>query len=369
MPLPSGFSLAPAPVLPATVSSPNLMPDATGALSAGQHGVVIPAPAVDAWVPQPLTSGTVLTPAFPVAAPTPSVEPTTASVPAFNARIAADELASASWRKVGTDMDKVKQILEAVHQNNAEAAFNQAVSRLAKREGKPYTTAQEALRGELQGNPVKGFFNQAPMQEVEDLLSQGKNTYRPSGLQYRLRGMWNAVEDFFNVWNQHKVAGTLTMAVVAMAGRKLPFLGGLAGGAILVCSSLMMGFHELKAKTTPGMDQEKARHYEKSGENLTAFLMTMLGWDGIKRELQSGLKVAKETTPALEGMSAPGKFFNRLWQAVKIRSGPEHKPEGWRFVVGLFDDVLMPFNHVAEKSKEAALIEDEASVGMNPVLA
>jgi hypothetical protein len=214
------------------------------------------------------------------------------------------------------------------------------------------------------------LFKRAPRKEALDYLSVGRNTYRANSWDYRMYGMYRSLADFANVCRAHPVMSAGVIGSVAVLGGVFPFVGAVSGIAIMGWAGGFTLLHEIKAaKQGEKMNAEKAEHYQSSGENLAAFLLTASGIKGIKEGRKMGMDAWKGATEASrktnnwvtrqgKGLSAavkqidpaaiPGFLQTKL--AVKPHQGSEQNLfDRFLFVVGLFDNVLLPFNWLADK--------------------
>lgn len=250
------------------------------------------------------------------------------------------------------DEDKVRGILKQVKHQSDPRAFNQVLARLARQDSKPYRNAQDLLRGKLYKNPIKRFFKTASYKETLDFLHFGENRFQASAWEHRRLGMWNAVADFVAVCKQYPVMSAGVIGAVAYLGHRYPFLGGISGVAIIAWGVAASVMHEIKAAFRQDNPEEKAKRYERSGENLAAALITSVGYKGIKNGTINGFEHAGEKVALLKEASWPAKVLKGALSAIKARSKEQHKtnlPESILFVSGLFDNVLLPFNWAADR--------------------
>jgi hypothetical protein len=116
--------------------------------------------------------------------------------------------------------------------------------------------------------------------------------------------------------------------------------------------------HEILARQHGLTKADRAAHYKASGENMAAFAITSIGGKGIKEGLQNGMKVYRSTVSEgsrLQEVNGLSRSMSGLWQASKARPTGEHKTnalESFLFVSGLFDNVLLPFNWLADKVEQ-----------------
>jgi hypothetical protein len=265
----------------------------------------------------------------------------------FNSRKAAEDFCKATLdTSFGTDLQTVKKVFKEVYENNAHASFDAAVAERAKQDGYSVNNAVEVLDRKFNG--ILKPFMQVPRKECMDILLHGKNLYRSTPMEYRMRGMWTAISDFLTVCKKHPVMSSAVIGSVAYFGGTYPFLGAISGIMIMAWAGAVTLINELKARKLPGMDEKKAECYLQSGENIMAFLLTFSGVDGIYSGAKNGLSVFAKTAPDLKNMNAFNNILIRSWAAIasKLKHGEE---VGLRFVVGLFDNVLLPFNALSER--------------------
>jgi hypothetical protein len=134
-------------------------------------------------------------------------------------------------------------------------------------------------------------------------------------------------------------------------------LGAVSGVAILAWSSAFSLKHEIQAMQIPAMNARKAEHYRDSGENMAAFLITALGGKGIHEGTINGFKqghTAFRALPKTTALQSAKAGLSSTWTAISSKLPQEHKMnpvEAFLFVSGLFDNVLLPFNWLADKIK------------------
>ncbi|HEY9685856.1 MAG TPA: hypothetical protein V6C52_02645 [Coleofasciculaceae cyanobacterium] len=160
--------------------------------------------------------------------------------------------------------------------------------------------------------------------------------------------------DFGLVCKARPVMSALVIGSVAALGHRYPFLGGASGVLIMAWSSVATLIHELLARKNTPMNEVRAEHYIRSGENITAFLLTASGADGIWKGTINGLRAFRNTTGALRELNPLSRWMKASWAATKSELQEEKMSlfEGFRFVAGLFDNVLLPFNWLADKLKQ-----------------
>lgn len=265
--------------------------------------------------------------------------------------------------RFGTDEKKVLHVLQRVNHKGLKPEFERLVLEEVRRHGKLFSSVQEMIQAEFAGNPFERRFKNAAYQEALDSWALGQNTYRGTGWDYRLYGMYRSVADFVAVCRQHPAMSAGIIGAVAFLGAKYPFLGGLSGLGIMGWGTAATVSSEVKAaQHPPRMDATKAEHYTASGENLAAVLITALGFHGIKDGTLLG-KAAIQSVQAPTGQQR--NPFHRLGQkALAAITATEQKYPGvvphdqtgagkWvkttLFVSGLLDNVLLPFNWAADK--------------------
>jgi hypothetical protein len=246
----------------------------------------------------------------------------------------------------GINVDEVKRIFAIVHQQNTHKAFDEAIVHKARQEGYLIKGAVHILDKKFSG--LLKPFMQVPRKECMDILLHGKNRYRSTPAEYRLRGMWTAIADFLTVCKKHPILSTSIIGSVAYLGGTYPFLGAVSGIAIMAWASAVTVFSELKAKHLPVMNAEKAGHYVRSGENIAAFLLTFSGVDGIYKGAKNGVDIMAKSTALQHNTNGMAQYGVKTWHAIsaKLKHGEE---VGIRFVIGLFDNVLLPFNGLADR--------------------
>ena len=262
--------------------------------------------------------------------------------------VLADVFADATWRQPGVNEHQVKRVLKFVHDRQEHAAFDAAVAQLARQDGRTFANAQTVLERKWLGNPVGNLFNQAPVKDAADVYLTGTNQHRAKPWEYRTRGMWLSVANFLDVCRQYPVMSAAVVAATAYLGGKYPFLGGASGLAIIGAAGTGIAQSEHQAKRA-GNNAEKAHAYKQSGENLAALLLTLSGIDGILAGTWQGVK-AIQTGAVTASHPQVIQLAQRLWNGVKMTMPGGHHM-GIRFVVGLLDNVLMPFNSVAKNLK------------------
>ncbi len=264
----------------------------------------------------------------------------------------------------GTDEKKVLQVLARVNRQGLKPEFEQAALDEARRHGKLFTSVPEMIEAEFAGNPFERRFKNAARQEALDYWASGQNSYRGTGWDYRLYGMYRSLADFVSVCKQHPAMSAGVIGAVAFLGAKYPFLGGLSGLGIMGWGSATSVASEIQAARHPQpMTEAKAAHYTVSGENIAAVLITALGMHGIK----DGTMLGKAAIQSVQSSNTQKKanplqaFGQKAAAAItateqKYPGVVPHDQTGagkWvkttLFVSGLLDNVLLPFNWAADK--------------------
>lgn len=291
-------------------------------------------------------------------------------------------------QRMGSDEKKMLHVLKAVQEEGVRPEFEKAVVNDARRHGKIYNSASAIVQDELAGNFWERKFKNAPRKEALDYLKYGKNTYRATGWDYRLYGMYRSLADFTAVCKEYPVMSAGVIGAVAVLGGLFPFLGAASGIGIMGWTTLFSAKNEIQAaQKGEVMNQEKAEHYKASGENIAAFLLTASGMHGIKGGSELGVSAWSKAADAKKGANFLSRHASGLKAAVtKVDENaiPQWASNGWAkfktsikgqpkttapfgsvpkksenglidwanrglFVVGLFDNVLLPFNAVADK--------------------
>lgn len=263
----------------------------------------------------------------------------------------ADRFYAAAVENHWADDHELKKVLQTVQQQRLHREFQAAVNWELKLDGRPPQSVENLLTASFDSNPVEKIVFKASRDECLDIWRRGNPTYRSHSLSYRLRGMWASLEHFGHVIKEHPVPSLAIMGGVALLGKMKPMLGALSGTAIMLISGASVLKHELHAAEIPAMNEHKAEHFKKSGENLTAFLLTLLGIKGMDKTYRSGYEVLKQPLP-LSGQKV-GRFpmLGRLKQVLlhKDELNPMTPKELFMFVLGLADDSLLPFNWASHK--------------------
>lgn len=291
-------------------------------------------------------------------------------------------------QRIGSDEKKMLHVLKTVQKEGIRPEFEAAVVNDARRHGKIYHSASAIVQDELAGNFLERKFKNAPRKEALDYLRYGKNTYRATGWDYRLYGMYRSLADFTAVCKEYPVMSAAVIGSVAVLGGLFPFLGAASGVGIMGWTTLFTAKNEIEAaQKGEVMTPEKAAHYQASGENMAAFLLTASGMHGIKGGSELGVSAWKGAAEAKKGANFLSRHASGLKAAVtkvdenaipqwasngwaKIKTSVKGQPKAttpfgsaskksengvldWAnrglFVVGLFDNVLLPFNAVADK--------------------
>jgi hypothetical protein len=271
---------------------------------------------------------------------------------------------NATLARSGTDYGQVTSVLSWARQHQALEKLDAVIlQRRGLAEG-PHPVAS-ILAKEFYSNPVSAWWKQAKIQEVMDTLQTGAPTYRQTPWDYRRFGMWKCLADFFSICKRHPLVSSIIIALVGYYGGKYPFIGGFSGAIIMGLSALGLWKSERLARQVPGpMGAAKAEHYITSGENLADFLLTAFGADGIAQSCWQGGKVFLSPLPKARAawqMHTPVAWLRRLWRATTFQLTNQARMnafQSFRFVIGLFDNVIMPFNWAAEKIQH-----NEASMG------
>jgi hypothetical protein len=299
-------------------------------------------------------------PAFHVAGP--KVSSTFSSGPSTHSggpsvAVLADSFYKATLGKRGRDEETVKKVLKTVYQQGRRFEFEQAVLQLARAQGNAVTGVEAILQQELAGNAFDKFVLKAPLTECQDLWRHGQETYRATPWDYRVRGMWGALQHFAHVIKSHPVISLGAMGGLTAIGHFRPVIGAVSGTAIMGISALSSINNEVKAFKHPLTDLEKVGYYQKSGENLTAFLLTLVSAEGIYKSLTAGYKAGVEAARLASTLPNAGlKKPYQIWKGLMHQAG-EHEKMDYRqfgmFVLGLLDDSLLPFNWVSEKLQKS----------------
>jgi len=294
----------------------------------------------------------------------------------------ADRFCSDSIRRFGADEHGMKLILKQVARQQLQPTFNVAVRNLALQQGLLVRDAGEVVDQELGGNAITRFFKKAPRQACHDYLDLGRNTHASTHWEYRRYGMYRSGSDFVGLIKRHPAVSLSVIAAVSYLGNRFPFIGAASGIALMAWGGIVSAVSEYKASKLPYMNGRKAALYEKSGENLAAILLTMPGYHGIAEGMKGGVAQIKKTANLPEHADSVFKYFNALWDATKLDKDSvsyrnwsqgraenaktkeqldleERQQSGWMnaanralFVAGLFDNVLLPFNWLADKLED-----------------
>ncbi len=271
---------------------------------------------------------------------------------------------AASVDRIGVQHGAVMKILKSVHRNGIQAEFREAVMAHMAAQKLPYQSVGQLLQHEYIGNPLTRIFKGAPYKEVQDALMTGHNTHRGSAMQYRAFGMWQSLSDFADVCKRYPVMSAGVIGAVAYLGHRFPFLGGASGILIIGWGLGASAFNEFKAATThkqlPGL---KAADYTASGENLVASLITGVGIKGIVQGSKNGWEVASELQKESKITNAVLSKAKFAWDATKAEYKTHNKTswfESFLFVSGLFDNVLLPFNWIADSLQHRPVEKKEA---------
>jgi hypothetical protein len=292
------------------------------------------------------------------------------------ARLLADRFCKASIRRFGADEEAMQLTLKKVADHHLQPQFNQAVRRMAQQQGLQVRGAGEVVDKELGGNFFTRFFKKSPRQACHDYLEVGRDTHSSTPWEYRRYGMYRSGSDFVGVIKRHPVVSFSVIAAVSYLGNRFPFIGGVSGIGLIAWGGIASAMNEYKAAKLPDkMSAQKKAHYEQSGENLAAVLMTVPGYHGITEGTRAGFGLYNE---AKKAESIPAS----LWKATSLKNTSDEyknlsqgRPSNavipdevkaseknksrlayWAnrglFVVGLFDNVLLPFNWLADQMQE-----------------
>lgn len=279
----------------------------------------------------------------------------------------------ASVNRWGTDEVEVKETLKEVARQGVRQSFQAAVLAHAHQKGLPVKSVEEIIDRELAGNFMLRAFKSAPHKECQDLLRWGRNTHRPTPWEYRRYGMYRSLADFVNLCKKHPVMSFAVIGAVSVLGHLYPFFGATSGIVLMGWAGVMSVVNEIKASNRPRMNDRKAENYTQSGENMAAILMTLPGFHGIKDGTEAGFKAWGNVMEATQ--SVPKGLASGLWKAISLRNNKAdeilakggkpssvdltEKKQGdpkWLyiikrglFVAGLFDNVLLPFNAIADE--------------------
>jgi hypothetical protein len=266
--------------------------------------------------------------------------------------VLADTFYKATLGKRGRDEETAKKVLKTVYQQGCRLEFEQSVLQLARTQGSPVAGVEAILQQELAGNAFDKVVLKAPLTECQDLWRQGQETYRATPWDYRARGMWGALQHFGHVIKSHPVISLGAMAGLTALGHFKPVIGAVIGVTIMAASGFNTVVNEVKAFKHPQTDSEKVGYYQKSGENLTAFLLTLVSAEGIYKSLTAGYKAGVESVNLAASTNAFQRIPSQVLKGLMHQAG-EHEKMDYRqfvmFVFGLLDDSLLPFNWVSEK--------------------
>lgn len=271
-------------------------------------------------------------------------------------RLAEKFYAATVEKRFGTDDKTTLSTLKQVYRNGLQHEFNQAVLRLTlEKRGRPLTAAQ-IIQSEFTANPLERVFKNAARKEALDYLRVGQNTYNGSKGDYRLYGMYLSLADFWEVCKKHPLMSAGVIGAVAWAGDRWKFLGGVSGIAIMAWGLGASVVHEVQASKAHQSKAQRAKHYQESGKNLAALFITAVGAKGIQEGTQNGVQAYQKTLQQAQKLQQPGLFTHvkATGKAIAYRDphGPEQPMSGLErtlFVSGLFDNVLLPFNWLADR--------------------
>jgi hypothetical protein len=246
----------------------------------------------------------------------------------------------------GVDTDTVEATMLWLHKTKQLPAFNQALAHKARHEGYSFTSVQDVLREQYGGNALNQAVKEVPRKDAMALLYTGKKQYDYSPTDLRVRGAWMSLVHLTDIVKQYPVMASLLIGGGTLLSARFPFLGGLSGAVIMAVSGTEIVRNELKARAMPpAMTPEKAQCYQNSGSNITAFACTALGADDILKSLKVGgeaMATASQATgnPLLKLVQVP-------WAAITAKMH-EGSHVGLRFLVGLVDNWVLPFDYKAK---------------------
>jgi len=276
-------------------------------------------------------------------------------------------------RRVGANEHEMKLILRHVANQHLQSEFNVAVRNLALHRGILVRDAGEVIDRKLGGNFLTRFFKAPPRQTCHDYLEYGTGLHASTPWENRRYGMWRSGADFVGLCKRHPAVSFSVIAAVSYLGDRYPFVGAISGVALMAWGAVMSAINEYKAAFQPATDAQKAQFYEQSGENLAAILMTLPGYHGINEGIWAGinrfkavmsdqrnpvLKVPQGAWKAISLDKHDPKFqtFTPHQETTEALSGKTKKKRAWvgwvnraLFVTGLFDNVLLPFNWLADQ--------------------
>lgn len=298
----------------------------------------------------------------------------------------ADRFCKASIKRVGADEHEMQLTVKEVAHDGLSKDFNIAVRNIALQNGLFVSGAGDVIDRELGGNFLTRFFKVAPRKACHDYLELGRNPHSATPWEYRRYGMYRSGSDFVGLIKRHPAVSLSVIGAVSYLGDRYPFVGAASGVALMAWAAVMSAINEFKATQFPSMNGPKSRCYEQSGENLAAIFLTLPGYHGINEGVRAGvnsLKNVTNSTKTTKRLNKPasseskleiGKIPKGLWHAVKLDKHSKEfaefqakhypTPEGagqhvWAdvanralFVAGLFDNVLLPFNWLADKLED-----------------
>ncbi len=263
------------------------------------------------------------------------------------------------------DTQMLFPMFEYLYTRDAYPHFRSAVQTECRRLGRQPEEPLDMLRRVWNKRHINRIFRANELKALEDTLHLGRDTFRGTPGEYRRYGIWHAVSQFVGTLCKHPIVSAGIITAVAVSGYLWPFWGGLSGAVILGCATTSLVYSELRALTMPHMNEKKAHLYINSGENLTDFVLTMSGIDGIGLSLLAGVKAFQETGRVMKTAGRVSRVLNQVKAAflsnptsVVVNGVTQTSKRGafqtFRFIIGLFDNVLMPFNSTTEYLKHRA---------------
>jgi hypothetical protein len=301
-----------------------------------------------------------------------SVQPTSGSPKAdsFHSQthVLAKRFLEALYAKPRPNEPLLKEIFRFVYLQKMQDGFSRAVQKARIIQGAEPAEPLQLLREQYNSSWVRRTFKSSRLKSIEDRLLYGHNTYRGSANEYRLYGLYHAVKDFIDICKKHPLLSGTLIGLTAYASHLWPVLGGVVNVAILGYSFAAIALNEWKASLIPKMNAEKARCYTMSGENFMGAAVTLPGADGIYKSIAQGVKVFTETAKGLSKATPTVQYMNSAKAALfsQLTEAPMGAFEKFRFVVGLLDNVLIPFNTVSSKLEAKKRLQNNTSVRMIP---
>ena len=192
------------------------------------------------------------------------------------------------------------------------------------------------------------------MKEMVDVYRHGEKRYRGKPGEYVRNGMWNSIATFLGMYKRYPLMSTaVTVGAGVIFGFPLQFLGALWGVGIIGFSALGIGTELYKASKIPKMNEEKAEHLKRVGENIDSLVITSIGGQGIVQGIESAIKSGANGFKAMRHLGAFHQWNKAVWDALWSPAPAGMGPLAtFLFVSGLFDNVLEPFNNIANKLNE-----------------